>query len=131
MMPLTAEEIAAVEERCEKATPEPWTAHDDITITVRNTVGVRADSAIVCKLLMPWGMDEANFIAHARQDLPRALEGNRRWLEAEAWIRERLKESAHLLHKKSCAIQSPATGFALERCTCGLRALLAEPEVTT
>ena len=46
--------------------------------------------------------------------------------QARVWMQHRLKESAHLMHTQACAIQSPKTGFALGRCTCGLRELLAD-----
>jgi hypothetical protein len=46
--------------------------------------------------------------------------------QARTWMLTRLKESAHLMHTQACAIQSRKTGFALSRCTCGLREWLAD-----
>lgn len=56
---------------------------------------------------------------HARRALPRALEGNRRWLEAKAWLQR------HGEHTFDCMNRSAVDPEA-SACTCGLSALLGE-----
>lgn len=94
LVTLSVEEITAIEERCEKATPLPWHAHG---APHREAVRLRKESTGVsgpdCLIYtMPRDYDclpetfarqrrDADFIAHGRVDLPRALVTCRAFLE--------------------------------------------------
>ena len=83
---LTPEELAAIRERAEKATPGPWHVYaayslSDITPETRTCVVdcVASDGTLA--------REDAEFIAHAREDIPRLLDA----LEAAYAENERLK----------------------------------------
>jgi hypothetical protein len=66
---MTDEELKVIRERCEKATPGPWRADGRYIETIE---GAEEEMAIYDE----GGHDEldAEFIAHAREDVPRLLE---------------------------------------------------------
>jgi len=63
---MTNEELQAIKERCEKATSGPWRAHKyDVDYRVGSTWVFLFDDI---------DGDTAQFIAHAREDVPALLE---------------------------------------------------------
>lgn len=76
MTPLTAEELAAIKLRAEKATEGQWSvvsrgSASDVVLGIESSCGesiVETD----CGIYPPF-LQDAEFIAHARQDIPRML----------------------------------------------------------
>ncbi len=65
-------------ERCDKATPKPWTArkesqHKGRVIVEEDGRWVETVAEVYCGAMEGHGATNAAFIAHARSDLPRAL----------------------------------------------------------
>lgn len=101
-MGMTKEELEAIRKRCEKATPGPWTTErpkkptnqDEFTKGVAicgfgGNTGVFADPP---GGQFPWA--DAQFVAHAREDIPRLLDYIKELEERTRWIpvSERLPE---------------------------------------
>jgi Ead/Ea22-like protein len=109
---ITPEELATIRKRAEKATPGPWHVYaayslSDITPETRTCIVdcVASDGTLA--------REDAEFIAHAREDIPRLLDeierlqrviaalddegmfrlGYVEWDEIWQGVRERLKES--------------------------------------
>ena len=80
LTPLDAAEIEAAEGRIEKARKGPWMQGPHYRSDVESPDGRVAECGTVRGEQAIW---DAAFIANSRTDLPRALEGNRRWLEAQ------------------------------------------------
>ena len=107
---LGEETLKAIEERCEAATPGPWRTEDcysgvttNVVCADRRTHGYGCGNDFICDLndgeyhaYMSIGEQKANaeFIAHAREDLPRLLAAYRE-LKSE---NERLKTAVYLVH---------------------------------
>lgn len=93
---MTPEERKAARERCEKATPGPWTVEDEYDAwDVSADAPCRKGRADHLDHIYPAqdcdSADDAHFIAHAREALPKALDEIDR-LEAEnARLREALR----------------------------------------
>lgn len=74
---MTKEQRTAARERCDKATPGPWIKGGPFQgycdVTTEEIVGIAdapGSSGKGCSMLE----EDADFIAHARQDLPAALD---------------------------------------------------------
>jgi hypothetical protein len=114
---ITAAELAAIRERAEKATSGPW-GWSDAKVRDGKYVFVPQGSYLADTLIMfgdtyENGEQDAEFIAHAREDIPRLLDeierlqrviaalddegmfclGYVEWDEIWQGVRERLKES--------------------------------------
>jgi hypothetical protein len=87
---LTPEEIAAIRERAEKATPGPWTWLYGLRNKLFTPVALFHDGKIVGRFV--WEHD-AEFIAHAREDIPRLLDA----LEATYAEIERLQRKLNAM----------------------------------
>lgn len=135
--PMTREEIAAAEARCAKATPGPWEYEPDDEgdsmgwITVQppcdaspvELFDVRGDSA--------QQYVNADFVAHARTDLPRALAGNRAYLDLVERIEKEAERQQYSYDRwKADGTASEATMHAAWHTAMGLRALLSQKEPT-
>lgn len=72
---LTADEIKAIRDRCEAATPGPWNFEDE-RYSAKCVIGIkpRDDRWIAHAQPEMNGEGNGNFIAHARTDLPRCLD---------------------------------------------------------
>ncbi len=93
--PLSAAEEAQIRERCEKATPGDWVTDDREPRMVLLSHDLRSSENIIAVTWQsrgPFGPTEttpdADFIAHAREDLPRLLVT----LTAEREARERAEK---------------------------------------
>lgn len=79
--PLTDEELAAIEARCNWASPGPWrksrTTADDRVICFYDVPGLETDEIGRCVWENMLSVDH-EFIAHARTDIPRLLAEVRR-----------------------------------------------------
>lgn len=93
MSELTDAEIKAIRERCDAATPGPWTADDRRKAPLKN-IRVKTHSTSICEMfhvhqrdelwgkvdhsaadsLDAVGLANADFIAHAREDVPALLD---------------------------------------------------------
>lgn len=84
---LTPEELQAIAERCSGATPGPWTVEEDSRPSIMAPAGTGgymdgghlATFMAMTKYDAAWGNKSSNsadadFIAHARTDVPRLLE---------------------------------------------------------
>jgi len=78
------EEIAAIRERAERATPGPW-EYDRLTYAI----GQSMPGYIVAKSMLRH--PDAEFIAHARTDVPRLLDALEAAQEREAKLVEALQ----------------------------------------
>jgi hypothetical protein len=83
---MNKEELQAIKERCEKATPGPWEIDENLLVSHNfdeNYCEYVSDN---------WDKDNAEFIAHAREDIPLLLveiNGLTAELESEtAWAKE-------------------------------------------
>lgn len=88
---MTREEIEAIRKRAEKATEGPWGASLDEwpgNANLRHWVSTHWDG-LACAV----SYEDAEFIAHAREDIPKLLveierlQTNWQWLEEYAYIR--------------------------------------------
>ncbi|MBR8661186.1 ead/Ea22-like family protein [Brevibacillus sp. NL20B1] len=88
---LTPEELAAIRERAEKATPGPWRWSNAKVLNGKYDFvpqgSYLADTLIMFGDTYENGEHDAEFIAHAREDIPRLLDA----LEAAYAEIERLK----------------------------------------
>lgn len=114
--PLTDEELAAIETRAEKATPGPWRWEypnleelriDDPDIREGDvtpylvTDGVPDADPVLDDICDPMvGIEDAAFIAHARQDIPRLLAEVRRLRARNHEIQERADKRYAELEKQ-------------------------------
>lgn len=95
--PLNPEELAAMEARCEAATPGPWNDRDELELRDPNGYAVVWFYPPNTDLWEHQGTElhDANFIAHARTDMPRLIaevkrlreEANTRDLQARIWYK--------------------------------------------
>ena len=69
-------QLKEIEERCKKATPGPWIENESSTYIYLRT---RDGESYICSAL---DKDNAKFIAHSREDIPRLL-AHIKYLEAE------------------------------------------------
>jgi hypothetical protein len=114
---ITREELAAIRERAEKATPGPWRWSNAKVLNGKYDFvpqgSYLADTLIMFGDTYENGEHDAEFIAHAREDIPRLLDeierlqrvmaalddegmfrlGYVEWDEIWQGVRERLKES--------------------------------------
>lgn len=76
---MTAEELEAIRERCDKATPKPWVA----VAEWQRTTGPAAVVYVLRKIMAAthiitasdsMSANDADFIAHAREDVPALLD---------------------------------------------------------
>jgi hypothetical protein len=68
-------DIKAIEERCERATKGPWHEYEN-TVSIGYTHGqdVRADNVLSNRVCRDCSLEDMEFIAHSREDLPALLE---------------------------------------------------------
>lgn len=127
--PLSAEEIAASQKRCDAATPLGELeiaigrayAHESAPEVTR----VFANGLVIATFEGPKQIEYAELFVSARTDLPRALAGNAQLLVLRARI-EKLRDE--LLYN------DPLRGQHLPQCgcvACRVGALLADPAPTT
>jgi hypothetical protein len=89
--PLTDADLRAIEDRCRRATPGGWMAckeHPDFPVIGSPVCYMDEDETIAVGQGGDFGptnnpMDDAQFIAHARTDVPRLLKEVRRLRETE------------------------------------------------
>lgn len=94
---ITPEELTAIRERAEKATPGPW-GWSDAKVRDGKYVFVPQGSYLAGTLIMfgdtyENGEQDADFIAHAREDIPRLLDA----LEAAFAEIERLQRKLNAM----------------------------------
>ena len=84
---MTAEELAAIKKRCDKATPGPWKfdAHSKCYIWEDDGICV----AVVWHYRSP--KENAEFIANARQDVPALLAQVERLMDENKLLQETLR----------------------------------------
>jgi hypothetical protein len=73
---LSDEELAAIQERCNAATPGPWKAYIEDRDHESGSCFIQTDRNDI--ELSGASKDDYDFIAHARQDIPRLLNEVRR-----------------------------------------------------
>jgi hypothetical protein len=99
---MKVDELSAIYDRCRRATPGPWVACRDHSVI--GGIGgpicqMDEDDAIVVGQAGDWGpsndpWDDAEFIAHARSDVPRLLAEVQRVRMELAGYRARLEANA-------------------------------------
>ena len=88
---MTPEELKAIENRCNKATPGPWYFHPGDSycafpsIMTRNKHFLVFDIADDAPTEFPGRDEDADFVAHAREDIPKLLSYIKK-LEDQKWI---------------------------------------------
>lgn len=117
--PLTAEEMAQIRARAEAATPGPWDL--DAAGGHGHRWGVTGPESEDFEFLFypadyPRHGVDAEFIAHARSDVPRLLE------EVER-LRAALVRAREDLHDEFCGYSGPALEKHLEPCANATRAI--------
>lgn len=123
MSPITNEDLKAIRERAEKATSGPWRTewgHDEFR-SRKKVVGTRIICGMQFELHMPIPND-AEFIAHARTDVPALLDEIERLKGgpltdkdlAEPKIQPRFKESDWISNQERAWMTDEMTLF-----TCG------------
>ena len=66
---MTLARLAEIRARCEKATKGPWHRGPFYLTDIESRTGRVAE----CQLMTPQGAEDADFIAHAREDIPALL----------------------------------------------------------
>lgn len=100
MNKLTTERLEAIRQRAEKATEGPWFNTEYHVATKPNIRGgYPSDSASVCEIndgeyIENLNMADAEFIAHARQDIPDLLSEVERLKGLVAWYRHAAEKHA-------------------------------------
>lgn len=104
--PLTPEELAAMEARCEAATPGPWNDRDELELRDPNGYAVVWFYPPNTDLWEHQGTElhDANFIAHARTDVPRLIAEVKRLREREGRYRGDLDSLYRQYHALSTAL---------------------------
>lgn len=96
---MTDEELQAIKERCEAATPGPWQRHKYHHI--RSAEGIELNAGHYDLVELSSFNLEANrdFIAHAREDIPKLLaEIERLRISVETWHKETERLRAKFKH---------------------------------
>lgn len=93
---MSGEEFAAIEARANAATPGPWAGYEDETSGERY-LGLFYDGGNV-QPITEWTGDQedAEFIAHARTDIPRLLAAVRERDNTIARVRALIESAPHL-----------------------------------
>jgi hypothetical protein len=102
---MTNEELQAIRERCEKATPGPWrTVGKKPGYEVEMIVaGDYADEGEPDLVVEVWASADnkadAEFIAHAREDVPKLLDEVKELREINDWLRKENAKLSNGLHE--------------------------------
>jgi len=79
--------LKEIKDRADKATSGPWKSYD-------RTEAVTTDRPDDLELNVPLNVNDSNFIAHARQDIPWLLEERRKYKQALDFLKHECYESA-------------------------------------